>query len=367
MTYTKESIYKYSGQYDKIVIVTFKWNSDSFKKFGEYIIGKFYYTPKERDIVQKLLENEVASNTHGYVKFKPSEAPKLSEENVIELDKKGLLTSDIIEILQFSHIEENKFSKTEKRALPKPMVIKSSFTNEDEEDLMIYLNNQRLKSGYKLIPDEINKHNAIIFRKYEPQIRKSDNLYYFIDSTTHEIKPELKYYYLQSKYYHDELSEVELEEFKSLINQKAQEKVGILGNELKKSTEHWDEIGINYKKGVSILVHLITNFEAHRITNVKFPIWWDLEKFLHIYMRHVDETQIGERFEIKTVFQYKLNDIKDLIKIVLDKTEKEIDEHFEKNPNKDFFRIGERSVYYNGDFYSFHIEKSGRLMTFHKI
>ena len=84
-------------------------------------------------------------------------------------------------------------------------------------------------------------------------------------------------------------------------------------------------------------------------------------------MRHVDETQVGERFEIKTVFQYKLNDIRDLIKIVLEKTEKEINEHFEKNSEKDFFRIGERSVYYNGDFYSFHIEKSGRLMKFHKI
>ena len=367
MTYTKESIYKYSGQYDKIVVVTFDWNSDSYRKYGEYIVGYFYYTPKERIAIQKLIEEKVESSTHGFVKFKPSESPKLSDINITELDKKGLLTSDIIEILQFSHLEENKFSKTEKRALPEPMIIKSPFTNEDEEDLMIWLNNQRLKSGYKLIPEEINKHNAVIFRKYEQEIRKSDNLYDFIDITTGEIKPELKYYYLQSKFYHDELAEVELEEFKSLINQRAQDKVEILGNELKKSTEHWNQIGINYEKGVSILVHLITNFETQRITNVKFPIWWDLEKFLHIYMRHVDETQVGERFEIKTVFQYKLNDIRDLIKIVLEKTEKEINEHFEKNSEKDFFRIGERSVYYNGDFYSFHIEKSGRLMKFHKI
>ena len=256
------------------------------------------------------------------------------------MDVKGLLTSDIIEILQFSHIEENKFAKTEKRELPEPMIIKSPFTNDDEEDLMIWLNNQRLKSNYKLIPEEINKHNAVIFRKYEKDIRNSENLHDFVDSKTGEIKPELKFYYLQSKFIHDELSETELEEFKTVINQRAQEKVKILGNELKKSTEHWSEIGINYQKGVTILTHLITNFETHRISNVKFPIWWDLEKFLHIFMRHVDETQIGERFEIKTVFQYKLNDIKDLIKIVLQRTEKEIDEHFEKNPEKDFFRIG---------------------------
>ena len=364
--YTKESIYKYSGQYDKIVIVTFRWNSNSIKKFGEYIIGKFYYTPSERENIQKLIESDENSNNHGFVKFKPSETPKLSDENIHELDTKGLLTSDIIEILQFSNFEENKFAKTDNRELPEPMIIKSPFTNEDEEDLMIWLNNKRLKSGYKLIPEEINKHNAVTFRKYEGEIRKSENLYDFVDSATGEIKSELKFYYLQSKYYHEELSEAELKEFEELISQRAKEKVETLANELKKSTEHWNEIGINYQKGVSILVQLITNFETQRITNVKFPIWWDLEKFLHIYMRHVNETQVGEKFEIKTVFQYKLNDIRDLIKIVLDKTEKEINEHFEKNPEKEFFRIGERSVYYNGDFYTFHIEKTGRLLTFYK-
>lgn len=366
MKYSKESIYKYSGQFDKIVIVTFWRNTESFKKFGEYIIGKFYYTHKERIAIQNLIENDMNSNTDGYIKFKPSDTPKLSDQNIALLDTIGLLSSDIIEILQFSNLEDNKFAQTEIRQLPEPIIINSAFKDEDEEDLMIWLNNQRIKSGFKLIPEEIKKHNAILFRKYEKEIRDSDNLNDFIDSKTGEIKTELKYYYLNSKYFNDQMSELESEELKKLIQQKAKEAVETLSKELKKSTDHWNNIGINYKRGVSILVQLITSFETERICNVKFPIWWDLEKFLHIYMRHVNETQIGERFETKTVFQYKLNDIKDLIKAVLEKTEKEINEHFEKYPDKDFFRIGERAVYYSGDFYSIQIEKSGRLIRFHK-
>lgn len=365
MNYSTETIYKNTGQFDKIVVVTFKFNSESFKRYGNYIVGKFYYTPKERTNIQQIIDSE-NSHTDGLVKFVASDSPKLSKENVDELAFSGLLASDIIEILQFEEVVENKFIKKDIRELPEPIKINSPFTEEDEEDLMLWLNGQRLKTSYRLIPEERHRHNAVLFRKNEKAITKPEEVALFKDLNTGEIKPELKIYYLESKFKYDKLSDDELTELKKLYEKKAGEKIEILSKELKKSSERWKEIGINYTTGVKILLHLSTNFETQRITNGKFPVWWDYEKFLHIFMRHVNETQVGERFGSKTVFQYKLKDIKDLIKIVLGKVEEEIIEHFMTKPGKDFIRIGERSVYYNGDYYSFHIDKNGRLMTFHK-
>jgi hypothetical protein len=51
MYYSIEDIYKYSGQFDKTVTVSFYSNSDAFKEYGSFLTGTFYYTPKERQSV----------------------------------------------------------------------------------------------------------------------------------------------------------------------------------------------------------------------------------------------------------------------------------------------------------------------------
>ena len=76
--------------------------------------------------------------------------------------------------------------------------------------------------------------------------------------------------------------------------------------------------------------------------------------------------QIGDRFQVKTRFQYKLKDIKSLLKIIIDKLTPEINQHFEQHPDKDFKRQGSMSYYYNGDYYAIHIRADGLLLTFYK-
>ncbi|MDR7210961.1 hypothetical protein [Flavobacterium piscis] len=365
--YSKENIYKNTGQFDKIVSVTFRFNSDSHKKYGPYIVGKFYYTPKERAENQHIVNNPNHEHTHGLIKFIASDSPEISHENKEYLKFDGLETSNIIEILGFNAPAENKFIKTELRDLPTPMTINSSFTKEDDaDDMMLWLNNQRLKNGYKLIKEEMNQHNAILYRKYENRIIKPEEIALFRDSKTSQIKPELNYYYLNSKLEHGTITDEELEELKKLIDQNAVDKIQIIKQELEKSSEKWKKMGIDQKAALSILVQFAIHFETHRLTSGKIPIWWDFERFVHIFMRHVNETKIGERFEIKTVFQYRLKDIKSLIKIVLGIAEKEINRHFDTKPGIEFKRQGERGIYFDGDYYSFRIDKDGKLMTFHK-
>ncbi|MGV3460256.1 MAG: hypothetical protein ACO1N9_07360 [Flavobacterium sp.] len=364
--YTKENIYKNTGQFDKIVSVSFRFNSESYNKYGSYIVGKFFYTPNERAEIQKVIDDPNHAQTHGLIKFIVSPSPEVSPENKEYLKLDGLNSSDIVEILGFNAPAENKFIKTETRDLPKPITIKSPFTDDDADDMMLWLNDQRLKNGYKLIKEERDQHNAILYRKYEHKITKPEEIALFRDSETGEIKPELNYYYLNSKLENGTISDQELEELKKLLDQKAKEKVQIIKKELERSSEKWKQMGIDEKTALANLVQMSLHFEPHRLTSGKIPIWWDFERFVHIFMRHVSETKIGERFEIKTVFQYRLKDIKSLIKIVLEIAEKEIMEHFEAKPGIEFKRQGERAIYFDGDYYSFRIDKDGKLMTFHK-
>jgi hypothetical protein len=83
-------------------------------------------------------------------------------------------------------------------------------------------------------------------------------------------------------------------------------------------------------------------------------------------MRHVRETKVGDRFVSKTVFPYQPKDILSLVKAVLRTISKEIDQHFEVNPKKNFFRKGTQALYYNGDYYGLYIAPNGRLETFYK-
>lgn len=365
MRYSVEDIYNYSGQYDRTVTISFTPNSVPYEKYGSYVVGTLYYTPKEREYLQNTINQDDYPQNDGIVKIDISHSDNLSRELQDELKHKGVKASDIIEILQFNSPVENEYSKSELRRLPDPIEVKVDLSDTDEEEMFLWLNNSRLKNGYKLIPSEINRHNGIILRKYEDRMPPED-LKNFLDKETGEIKDEIRYEYLKSKFFKDLLNEDEKKEFEQKTGQIGKKRAEILSNELQRSSERFKEVGINYKEGLTLLMYLSTRFEDERLNAGKFPVWWDFERFLHIYMRHVGETQVGERFESKTVFQYKLKDVKKLVETVIKRIEDDIQEHFQERPDREFRRIGEMSVYYNGDYYAIQIAPDGRLMRFHK-
>lgn len=366
MKYSQEEIYKLTGQFDKVVSVSFAYNSDAKAKYGDYITGSFYYTPKERVRLEEVIAEDEHENTDGLIKFTVGRAFRgLTKEQIGDLRFEGILASDIIEILSFAKPVENEFSKADIRNLPDPITIKSNLSDVDEEELTLWTNSQRLKNSYKLIPEEINRHNAIILRKYEDKMPE-EHLKNFKNIETGEIKKELKFHYLNSKYYKDLLTDEEKVEFEKIIKEEVDEKIKILGKELQKSQEKWKTVGIDYKQALAWLIHFSSDFRPERLTHGEIPVWWDYENLLHIYMRHVSETKVGERFENKTVFQYKFRDIKSVIELVLKKIEKDIIKFFKENPEKDFKRVGEQSVYFKGDYYAIHISSKGKLRTFYK-
>jgi len=366
MDYSVEEIFFLSGQYDKVVNVSFKYKSESYNLYGKHITGEFIYSPSERKELQDTISKNDFARNDGYVKFKGL-LSELSDEKKKILSQKGFKVSDIVNVLQMNGNLVNQYSDTKTRSLPKPIELKVDFSKVDNDLLTIRTYSQMAESGYKLIQEESDQLYAAILNKYGNQISREKFNELFVDNETRKIKKGIRYHQLENKYFSKPgLNSEEDEEFKTLLKERSKDRVPIIIKELEKSTEKLKEIGIQYPQALNIATALASRFEEERLLMCHFPVWWDFERFLHIYLRHVQETQVGERFAKKTQFQYSFKDIRKLIEIVLEKIQDEIEEHFIKSPTKDFKRQGSRSVYYNGDFYTVHIATNGRLMTFYK-
>ena len=98
---------------------------------------------------------------------------------------------------------------------------------------------------------------------------------------------------------------------------------------------------------------------------MKIPVYWDYEGYLHIYLRHCDELSIEGHFQNKTKFQYSQSDIKRLLKIAIKKLKPQINESLKNN--KEFRISGNKTLYFNGNYYSLHILDNGKIAAFHPM
>lgn len=113
----------------------------------------------------------------------------------------------------------------------------------------------------------------------------------------------------------------------------------------------------------------IPNFVANSISwgiAGKMPIYIDLDGYLHIYMRHVEEMKVNSHFEHKDNFQWNEDDVFMVMEKIIQKINDEIQSFFESNIDQKYSRYGEQSVYFEGDYYTFHIDSNGRIIAFYK-
>lgn len=357
-------IYKNIGQYKNICNVTFKEGSSSYQKFGSDILGEFFYTRSERKRLQEKLGLNDDKDCDGNIKF-IAYSNEMPTEIKKELEIHGFYSRDVNRII-YDTEKKNQYLRREIRTLPEPIHIEYNSSDFDEIDTLLWLKNKRRELGLNLTHFEMEKERAyrIILNHFE--LPEGDIPNEYIDSITGQLKTAIRYFVLKYKFVNKLSSGKEYEEFLKMMDEKAKEDSIILTKELNRVTGKLKRIALECKKELNILINLVSSFEPERLSITQVPVWWNLERFLHIFMRHVTEVKIGEKITKSNVFQYNFNDIKRLLKIIIEKLSPEINQHFNKFPNKDFKRHGEMSVYYEGDYYAIHIRKDGLLMTFYK-
>jgi len=368
MRFSIEELYYQFGKFDKVVGISFNRDSESYRTFGDFIVGKLIYTAKDRTEIENRLQLNTIPRTEGFQRFQEN-IQKLEETKIADLEKNGFKCSDILEVLHFNAPSNNEFKNTETRELPEPIKIKidPSHSGEELANVILYFSNSLIKSNYLLCPFEWEEYYGALWYKYADSLPENFKKENFFKEGTTDLKDEIKFQYLNIKFESDELTiENEKDEYLTLFNSRLKNRHEIIKNELTRASEKVKELPKKYSEEFKYVYSLSFFFKPERLTNVRFPVYLDFSRFIHIYLGHVAETLIGERHETNTLFQYKLKDIERLIKTVLKKIEPELQKHFIDKPESDFHRQGSRSVYYNGDYYRIHIDKNGRLMTFFK-
>ncbi|MDV7187722.1 hypothetical protein R3X25_10555 [Lutibacter sp. TH_r2] len=362
MDYTLEEIYCLVGKEDKTAGLTFKYESDSYKKYGSFITVVFLYTQEEREEMDKLIQNEPYCHK-GYIRAK-NLSRDLEEKEIQVLLTTGINSEDIAEILYFKVSQKNTFHSIEKRQIKK-LEIKTGIQQKGGDyDWMYGFSKKLVNDGIGLCPKERFFYLAgRMF--YEPEnltdIEKEEiNL-------ENQIYQPIEWEYLQIKYKREEITGNEKKRLAELYVEKKKQSFNVLdkylndaGSSLKKlSKENIDQAADLFLK--------VMHFHERRL-NVggKHPIYIDLDSYLHIYMRHVEEFQINNQFEHKDNFQWDENDVFSVMSQVIREIEDEYEDFRENNPENRFSRYGKYSLYYQGDYYTFHIEKNGRISTFHK-
>jgi len=365
MNFSAEEIYSMYGQYDTFVTLEFHYKTEEYNQFGNRLMGVFLYTLDERKKYDEVSQSEQISRTDTKIKFSPSPIEKLSAENIEVLDRYGIQASSIKVIYSFNRQRKNRFAEKGLKEIPNQITIQAPKIDGWHE-----LNRLRfgfLNSIYKS-EQPFTPNQEIEYWGLRTHFGLGTDLEDFsiIKNRDFEFLKKVRLVELDCKFQELSIEEEQIQEFAKLKVENILYKKDVIDKEIQKSGENINAVTENFKTQIEELRKCCYPFEEDIFGFGKIPIYLSFERFVHIYARHVAETQIGERFSgEKTVFQYKFDDIKYLIKMVVKSVSDEIQQHFEQNPELSFRRMGKRAVYVDGHYYRLVIEPNGSIQDFH--
>jgi hypothetical protein len=363
MNYSEEEVYSLVGRQDKTSTVIFKTDSDSFKLYGPHVTVLFLYTQYEREELDQRT-NIPESSTPGTIKVRHLTSD-LSKEKVSQLEGAGINTEDIASILYFSADTQNTFHSKEKRTITKLEIPIHIQPKGRDIDWMYGFAKRLNDSGTGLSPKERQFYLAGKLY-YEPEaLADEEKNEVFQDGEN--MDPDVEFEYLKIKYKREESNDTEKRELAQCIRKKDNNDMNLLDKYLKETGSSLSKLAKDdLDSATKLLIRISTYHEKHINVVGKKAIYLDVDRYLHVHMRHVEEMKINKHFAHKSNFQWKEEDVLMVIDKVIDKINDEIQEFFEKNPGKRYSRYGRKSVYFEGDYYTLHIEPNGAISTFHR-
>ena len=358
MNFSYEELYFMYGQYDTLITITFQYNSEAYKIFGSTLMGDIIYTEDERNELEDLLKENPVPRTDRKIRLLPSSVVKITAEQYEQAERYGFLASDIYEIMSYNKPRQNNFVAKEKKEIQNTITININSNRRELNQLLFGFLNSRVKRNTPLSQEE--KYKFLGLARHFGEDISVDPYKQFNDN-----EAAIRYYELNAKLTDLTIEGDDMKEFAKLLVERYDEREKLIKLEMERSGGKIEAVAAKYGDEVKNLKKAAHGFEEEIILFGEKLVFLDLERFLHIYARHVEETQVGEGFEGKTVFQYKYDDIVRIIKAVVESESDAIQEHFKASPNRNFLRMGKRSIYYEGHYYRVEIEPSGRLLTFH--
>lgn len=363
MDYSIEKIYKLVGKDDCVANLTFKKGSEAFSKYGDMLTVQFIYTQSEREELDKRIQNENFS-THGRVRAKDL-LSKLSEAENKDLLENGIESQDIVDMFFLHNIHKNTFHNTEKKVLNKHIIEFEPQLKGGDLGWMYGFHNRLVEQGIKLSPHERDFYLAGKLY-FEPQnLTKQERQEIFDEAGLMRAPIEMEF--LDMKRMREEIGKEEEQKLKILKEHEANKRLMILDSYLKQAGSSFKKLFQENLEQATELFMKVKIFNEKRLNVMgKYPIYMDIDSFLHIYMRHVEEFKVNQHFEHKDNFQWNEGDVFLVMENIIREIEDAYQKFREENPDSRYSKYGTQSIYFQGDYYTFHIDANGRISTFHK-
>lgn len=366
--FSVEELYFMYGQYEsKFIEIEFHKLSDAGKKYPRNIGGIIVYTKSEREELDKTINSGNIPRTNGFVRIDVSPNYNLTKEQTDEVLNKGFMSGDIYQILDSNLPVQKAFKQEGKKEIPNTININFDPTGMDPHRMYMWLFSQRIKDGGLLIETEWSKLCGYGIY-YEPESINLDFIKQRVYDTNGNMNKKVRFYKLSAKLYNTDISKEEIAEFAGLLKERSLERIEMIREEIKKSTnKSLEKFAEEYPEIYKSIKASATTFDEETLEyhNTILPIYWDFRSYLHIYLRHCEELQIEGHFKNKTKFQYTQKDIKRILGIAIRKLYDKVNDRLKIG--KDFRVFGDQTLYFNGNFYAMRIEKDGRVDSFHPL
>lgn len=264
-----------------------------------------------------------------------------------------------------------------KKDLPYAFPIKIRGTIEDSIAASIYMIECNLENGYRItLPD------AAYYLACKYTVAQDNNKQFSGQDQKYFSPTEVKIFIIKLKI--DRGKQLTNEEqifYFEFLKQRYNERIKIIKKEINKTIDNEKRIKTLYISDYRRLLTLAKDFDQVTLINWFIPIYLDFKAFVHIYVRHVDETKFGIRnSKPRSFFNYKYDLIFKLLRKVLETDRENIENHFleveiaigtnnELGKRAKYFKgkKGIAPIEYNGDKFALEIESNGRIASFYQL
>lgn len=358
-----QDLYEIVGKKQFMTIFELRKGSRSCCEFGRSVLGVIFYDRKVLDSLEAFLTkgNDVSQEK---IRIESPDRA-LSDRQKLDLRYEGINVIDIESISFFPYKEKSKKYKTGEKKVPNIVEIKVDCSGIDADILNQNYLVSKHNSGVKLINYEkeqligitlaINngKIDSRILKEFgftEGDLKTNLNIWLSL----YKVKARRKLLTDFDKVNYSELKNILVVE-RSIKTTKELIQTGIV-NQIEESD----------KSVLKNIFEAVEEFSPSIILHGKNQVYWDVDSYIHIAIRHLKEYQLGH-FKQKTPFPYKSTDLESLIEKVLHKVEREIEMYLASSPSTYFTRHGKMAVLFNNDHYHLRINPDGRLVQFHPV
>jgi hypothetical protein len=363
-----EELYFMYGQYEnRFIGIEFHKFSESAKKFGRNVGGVIIYSKSERENLERIIHSEQIPRTNGIVRVDVTSNYDLTSGQHDELINNGFQSRDIYEMLNSNLPFQKSFKQDGIKEIPHTINVNFDPAGMDPYKMALWLFSQRIKDGGGLIETEWYKMCGFSLY-YEPKTKDIDYIKSKAFDTNGQKISKVRFYELVAKFFNMDMSGEEAEEFSNLLKHRYDVRLAIIEKEIRKSTnKSLEQFQRFFPELFKSLNDTAINFEDESLAynGTIVPIFWDFRSYVHIYLRHCEDLQIEGCFINKTRFQYTQKDIKRILKIAIEKLVDRINDRI--STGDDLRVFGDKSLYFNGNYYALRIEKDGRVDSFYPL